>query len=331
MFIEQKKLSEPALYKNKVPLNAELVSRKSEFDSQIIENFHSREKFVVVCGPCSADNPEAMREYLRKLKALSNQCADLLVVARVYSSKPHSDGQGYKGAAFHLNCGDDVDLDNGILRCREIMRECIEIGLPVADELLYPELYECFDDLVSYWFVGARSSDDSLHRGLASGLDVCCGIKNSTDGDIRKVVDSLFAVSNPCVFPYCGAQIATNGCKNAHIVLRGGQYKKRYFSNIAKQDVINARRLLQQRGLNDFVIADLNHANSDKVAEKQKSNAKIALNAGVNGVMIESYLHSGGHLCEYGTSQTDDCLSFDDTVKIFEYLQNTISQKRMKK
>ena len=326
MFVEQKKLSPPTFYKNEISLNSELIARKREFDRQIIENMQTRKRFVVVCGPCSADNPEAMREYLHKLKAVSDNCLDLLVVARIYSSKPHSDGQGYKGSAFHLSRDDEVNLNDGILRCREMMRECIQIGLPVADELLYPELYECFDDLVSYWFLGARSSEDSLHRGLASGLDICCGVKNATDGDIRKVVDSLFAVSNPCIFPYNGAQITTSGCKNAHIVLRGGISEGHYFSNISKQCIINARGLLKERGLNDFVMADLNHANSEKVASNQLKNAEIALKAGVDGVMMESYLNGGGLSAEYGTSQTDDCLSFDDTVTILNYLQKQFAK-----
>ena len=331
MFVEQKKLFEPSFYKKKISLNDELFLRKREFDRLLIENMRMRKRFVVVCGPCSADKPEAMREYLHKLKTLSEECPDLLIVARIYSSKPHSDGQGYKGSAFHLNRGDAVDLNDGILRCREMMRECIQIGLPVADELLYPELYECFDDLVSYWFLGARSSEDSLHRGLASGLDVCCGVKNATDGDIIKTVDSLFAVANEYVFPYNAAQIATSGNQNAHIVLRGGVSNGRYFSNIAKQNVMNARRLLQQRGLSEFVMADLNHANSEKIAQNQKKNAEIALKAGVDGVMIESYLNGGGHSSEYGTSQTDDCLGFGDTAQILRYLQNTFSEKRLKR
>ena len=326
MFIEQKKLSKSAFYKKKIPLSGKLLERKLAFDSQLVQNLHTREKFVVVCGPCSADNPEAMREYLCKLKEVADNCPDLLVVARVYSSKPHSNGQGYKGSAFNLKESDQVDLHSGIVRCREIMRECLEIGLPVADELLYPELFECLGDLVSYWFVGARSSEDSLHRCLASGLDVCCGVKNATDGNVDKVVNSLFAVSNPCVFPHNGMQIATNGCKNAHIVLRGGVDEGQFSKNIACKDVAQAKDLLRQCGLNDFVMADLNHANSGKVGKIQIENAKLAADAGVDGVMLESYLYAGGHSTEYGTSQTDDCLSFEDTALVLEYLQTKFAK-----
>lgn len=328
MFIERKKLSKPAFYKKKISLRGDLLERKREFDRLLIENMATRQKFVVVCGPCSADSPEAMREYLLKLKAVADDCPNLLVVARVYSSKPHSNGQGYKGSAFHLQRNEEVDLHGGIIRCRQMMLDCLQIGLPVADELLYPDLYECFEDLVSYFFLGARSSEDSLHRDLASGLDVCCGVKNATEGNVDKVVNSLYAVSNPCVFPYNGKQIATNGCANSHIVLRGGLNEGQYSQNITAKDVSHAKTLLKKLGLNDFVMADLNHANSGKVAAKQIENAEKALRAGVDGIMIESYLNGGGQSREYGTSQTDDCLSFEDTKRLLVELQKKISLKK---
>ena len=323
MFCEQKKLQGSDFYKKRAPLTDGLRERKTEFDAQLKQNLIERKRFVVVCGPCSADDPKAMEEYLLKLKTVADVCPNLLVVARIYTAKPHSNGQGYKGAAFHLHNADDVDLDSGIIRCRQMMLRCLEIGLPVADELLYPELYECFNDLVSYWFVGARSSEDSLHRDLASGLDVCCGLKNATDGNVEKVVDSLYAVSNPRVFPRNGAQVATSGCKYAHIALRGGLNNGVFSTNITAEDVKYAKKLLKQHGLNDFVMADLNHANSGKVARTQIENAKLAIKAGVDGVMIESYLNGGGHSNAYGTSQTDDCLSFEDTEKLIKGMQKS--------
>ena len=269
MFTEQKKLKKACEYKKLAPISNELRVRKAQFDEQLRNNFKSRERFVVVCGPCSADDPTAMEEYLLKLKTVADACPKLLIVARIYTSKPHSNGQGYKGAAFHKHNDDAIDIDSGILRCRQMMFRCLEIGLPVADELLYPELFESFDDLVSYWFVGARSSEDNLHRDLASGLEVCCGVKNNTDGNIPKAIDSLYAVSNPCVFPYNGAQVATDGCKFAHIVLRGGLVEDVYVPNLFARDVAYTRKLLAQLGLNNFVMADLSHANSGKISIKQ--------------------------------------------------------------
>ncbi len=316
MFYEQRKLPLPNDYKTSVQLSEELRSIKLKFDVELKNNLVSKKRFVVVCGPCSADDPATMHKYLVQLKKVANECRNLLFVARIYTAKPHSDGRGYKGSAFNLHESDSVDIDSGIRRCRQMMLDCLSIGLPVADELLYPQLYECVDDLVSYWFVGARSSEDSLHRDFASGLDVCCGVKNTTDGSIGKTMDSLYAIAHPHVFPYRDAQIATDGCKYAHIVLRGGQVNGAYETNISPQDISQTRHLLKQRGLSDFIMADLNHANSGKVALNQIENARLALREKVDGVMVESYMYSGKQIMEFGVSQTDDCLDFATTENL---------------
>lgn len=315
----------PLEYKQLTPVSDALAAKKARFDQLLRENFASRKRFVVVCGPCSADDPQAMEEYLLRLKQVADECDKLLVVARIYTAKPHSNGVGYKGTAFQLRTGDLVDLDEGITRCRRMMRRCLEIGLPVADELLYPSLYESLNDLVSYWFVGARSSEDSLHRDIASGLDVCCGVKNSTDGSVEKAIDSLYAISNPCVFPHMGWQFSTSGCKYAHIVLRGGVTNGRYTPNLDAESVSVAKKSLCELGLNDFVMADLNHANSGKCADNQLKNARLALQNGVDGIMVESYLHAGGGSAEFGTSQTDDCLDFPSTAKLLRELNDKLS------
>ncbi len=258
-----------------------------------------------------------------RLKEVADSCPKLLVVARIYTAKPHSNGEGYKGTAFHLRLKDEVDLDEGIVRCRQMMVRCLEIGLPVADELLYPQLYDCTKDLVSYWFVGARSGEDSLHRDFASGLDVCCGIKNPIDGDIERCVDSIYAVSRPRAFPYGCMQYATEGCKFAHIVLRGGQTKGQYISNNNIESISLAKELLRKQGLNDYVMVDLNHANSGKVAFAQLDNARGALQIGADGVMIESYL-LGGKGCGYGVSQTDDCLDIETTEGLLRFINDAL-------
>ena len=327
MFTKQKKLKSVHTYKQLAPLSDELRKQKALFDELLKDNLISRKRFVVVCGPCSADDVTAMDEYLTKLKAIADECKDLLVVARIYTSKPHSNGQGYKGSVFHVRGDDDIDVDAGIIRCRQMMIRCLEIGLPVADEMLYPELYQYFDDLVSYWFVGARSSEDTLHRGYASGLEVCCGVKNATDGNIDKVVDSLYAVSKSCVFPCNGSQVVTDGCKYAHIVLRGGANGGAFTPNITAKDIAYAKKLLNKYQLNDFVMADLNHANSGKIAVLQIDNASLAVEAGADGVMIESYINAGGRSADYGTSQTDDCISMEQTNALLQYLQKAVTNK----
>ena len=152
---------------------------------------------------------------------------------------------------------------------------------------------------------------------------MCCGVKNGTDGDIIKVVDSLYAISNPCVFPFNGSQTATSGCKYAHIVLRGGKLGDDFALNISTEQTCLAKERLRSLGLNDFVMADLSHANSGKVAINQLENAKlVATNPDINGVMIESYLSCGVSDNSYGVSKTDDCLSFEDTIKVLDILNN---------
>lgn len=322
MFTIQKKLPSVDFIRSKYPLGKELNILKSKFDEKIKDNFVSRCKFTVICGPCSADNPDAMHEYLCKLSKAQANCPNLLIVARVYTTKPHSNGLGYKGTLFHESVVDNIDLEQGIIRARKMMINCIKLGLPVADELLYPELYPYFADLVSYWFVGARSSEDTLHRALASGLDVCCGVKNGTDGDIHKVVDSLYSVANAAVLPFDGAQIATNGCKYAHVVLRGGKLGDSFVSNILPEHTRLVKERLRSLGLNDYIMADLSHANSGKVAINQIQNASLVVrNRDINGVMIESYLHNGVDDNAYGISKTDDCLNFEQTTDILSILQ----------
>lgn len=322
MFVEQKKLPKPEYVYAKCPLGNKLNNLKRQFDEQIKDNFVTRKRLTVVCGPCSADDPAAMSNYLYKLKSVQTKYPNLLIVARVYTTKPHSNGQGYKGTCFHENVSDYADLEEGIMRARKMMINCLELGLPIADELLYPELYPYFADIVSYWFVGARSSEDTLHRSFASGLDVCCGVKNGTDGDILKVIDSLYAVSNPCIFPFSGAQIATNGCKYAHIVLRGGKLGDQFKANILPEHISFAKEKLRTLGLNDYIMADLSHANSRKVAANQIENARIvACNPDINGVIVESYLNTGIAENSYGVSKTDDCLNFDDTINVLSVLE----------
>ncbi|MDE7454704.1 MAG: 3-deoxy-7-phosphoheptulonate synthase [Clostridia bacterium] len=321
MFIEQKRLPSASDILNKCPIDENLGKVKQQFDKIIKDNFVNRKKLTVVCGPCSADNLDSMDEYLRKLKQIQTIHPNLLIVARIYTTKPHSNGQGYKGTCFQQSISDDVDIEEGIIRSRQMMINCLKLGLPVADELLYPELYRYFEDLVSYWFVGARSSEDAIHRGFASGLDICCGVKNGTDGDLQKVVDSVYAISNPCVIPYNGAQIATKGCKYAHVVLRGGKTENGFVSNLSYKHTNIVKEYLRNLGLNDFIMVDLSHANSGKVAKNQIENAKlVANNPDVHGVMGERYLFEGASDNSYGVSKTDPCLNFDDTVKVVEIL-----------
>lgn len=307
------------------PLSEELKNKKILWDKSLAQNMRQKTQFVVVCGPCSADNPEAVELYCEKLANMQSLFPNLFLVARIYTTKPHSNGQGYKGLCF----GDGRDLTNGIAQCRKMMIRAMESGLPVSDELLYPELHAYFSDLVSYWFVGARSSEDSLHRDFASSLDVCCGVKNSTNGLVEGAVQSLQAVAKPCVFPFDGYQVETQGNSLAHVVLRGGTDKSGYFQNLEKSDTAAAKKLLHELKLNDFVMADLSHANSGKVAARQIENAeKVSRDENIDGAMVESYLYGGADKNAFGVSKTDACVGFEDTVKILTILSNGFQNRK---
>ena len=312
-----------------IPIPYELSLAKDCLDAALKQNLHSRDRLVVVAGPCSADNPKAVVEYCKKLALLQQKFPNLLVVARVYTTKPHSNGQGYKGLCFQSEEGQEVDLATGIETCRKMMMSVLQLGLPIADELLYPELAPYFVDLVSYQFVGARSSEDSLHRAVASALNVCCGIKNATNGLISGAVNSLLAVASPCVFPCCGEVVHTGGNKFAHIVLRGGENKEGYFSNLGRESTAEAKRLLEKNGLNTFVMVDLSHANSGKIAENQLDNARIvATDPNVDGVMIESYLYRGRAQNAYGVSKTDECIDIAQTEEVLAILSQGFASRK---
>lgn len=330
MLTKRIKLPDEAWVKSQVPLGGVLAERKRAFDCRIIDNLTQKTKLTVVVGPCAADDEVAVSEYVGRLQGQCELYPDLLLVARIYTTKPHSASGGYMGRCF--GCGttaDSVDFTEGILACRRMMLNCIRCGLPVADELLYPALYKYFDDLVSYWFVGARSSENAIQRDMASGLELCCGIKNGTDGSIEKAVGSVQAVSCARQFPFEGEHVVSSGNKLAHIVLRGGFDGQTFTENIEPSQTAQAKALLKQCNLCDFVMADLSHANSAKHAERQLDNArKVAFDVNVDGVMAESYLGFGQAGNEYGVSKTDECLSFEQTLELLSILQSGFAKRR---
>ena len=317
MFTTTKEILSSQQIKHALPLSHCLASKKQEFDKLIKDNFVSKDKFVLVVGPCSADDPVAVREYCQRLKSLADRVADkMLVVARVYTTKPHSDGDGYLGLAFHDADGDKIDLEKGLMKCRQMMIECLKIGLPVADELLFCNHYDYFDDLVSYWFLGARSSLDTMHRSFASGIDTIVGVKNATDGNLLQTAQSLYAVSRPKAFLKDGCQVETTGNTYVHAVLRGYSADDKMVANMDAKSIQTLVDYCMKFGLNPFVMVDVSHANSNKIAQNQIENAlAVVEHKDVNGLMIESYL-SYGKGCGFGVSKTDECLSFEQTEQL---------------
>ena len=281
-------------------------------------NLETRQRLTVVAGPCSADDEDAVLQYCGRLAELQKQYSPLFIVARVYTCKPHSNGEGYQGLCITPHGAADVAQG---LRCsRRLMLNVLKEGLPVADELLYPQLYRYFDDVISYAFLGARSSEEQLspRRGVGAGYPLRRKKFHRRQGG--SAVQSLYAVCKPNVFPFDGCQVQTDGCKYAHVVLRGGMDRQGYFSNMDGASTAKTKQLLENQGLCDFIMTDLSHANSGKVAKNQLENAKIAAaDKNVNGVMAESYL-MGGSGDGFGVSKTDECLSWNDTRRMLDIL-----------
>jgi 3-deoxy-7-phosphoheptulonate synthase len=244
----------------------------------------------------------------------------------VFTAKPRTDGRGYLGLAFHDTEDSEIDFAAGIAKCREVMLMLLQLGIPVADELLYPELSEYFADLVSWQFLGARSSLDPLHRAVASGIDVAVGVKNSIDGDLKAVVKSVFAVSSSNNYIHNGCQLCTSGNKYSHVVLRGFHDGRNFRKNCNRESVDEVKRLIEEYHLDtNFVMVDCSHANSGKVASNQTQNALDAVGiAGVDGIMLESYLHSGTAKDTFGVSKTDECLSIEHTEKLITDIYNKL-------
>lgn len=317
MFKVTKIVSSPDELIQSLSLKPALAERKASFDTMLKDNFVSKEKFVVVVGPCSADDTAAVHEYCYRLKQLADKVSDkIIVVARIYTCKPHSDGDGYLGLAFHDSATDEVDFEKGITKCRKMMIDCLNIGLPIADELLFGDHCAYFEDLVSYWFLGARSSTDTLHRNYASGLETVVGVKNAIDGNLLQTAQSLYAISKPKAFLSDGLQVETSGNKFVHPVLRGYSVNEQMFANLDESTVQRMVDYCAKYGVDPFVVVDVSHANSNKIAANQIENAlAVATNKDVHGVMMESYLQHGKG-CGYGLSQTDECLSFEETESL---------------
>ncbi len=301
-----------------VPLSDNLAAAKATFDQEIKNAIAHKDKFVVAVGPCSADNMDSMTQYLSELKQLSLEVSDkMLIVARVYTAKPRTDGKGYLGRIFNEKASESIDIASGIIASRQLMQKCLQIGLPVADELLYPFVLPYLADMVSYYFLGARSSMDPLHRDYASGLDVAVGVKNGIDGDLLAVAKSVSCVQSSRTFADGDSVIATNGNPYSHVVLRGSHNGTDFVSNCNASSTAQVVQYCSELSLaNNFVMVDCSHANSAKVATKQIDNAlSLVGNSNVNGIIIESYIH-GGCGGGYGVSQTDDCLGWSDTKQL---------------
>ena len=331
-FINQ--LPSPAEIREQFPLAPELAEIKRRRDQEIKEVFTGEsQKFVVIIGPCSADNEEAVCDYTSRLVKVQEQTKDrLIIIPRVYTNKPRTTGEGYMGMVHQPDPEKKPDMFEGILAIRHMhMRVLRETGFPTADEMLYPENLNYLSDMMSYVAVGARSVENQFHRLVASGCDVPVGMKNPTSGDLSVMLNSIQAAQSGHTFLYRGWDVSTTGNPLAHAILRGGVDKYgTCVPNYHYEDLMRLWELYQKRGLSfPAAVVDANHSNSDKkykeqpriVSEVLHSRSRSPeLKALVKGVMIESYLEEGCQPIEgervYGKSITDPCLGWKDTERL---------------
>ena len=329
-----RKLPIPKDIKEQFPLTS-AAARSLESQVKAIKDVFTGEsdKFILVIGPCSADREDAVLDYTYKLREIHEKVKDkIIIVPRIYTNKPRTTGEGYKGMLHQPDPNGKPDMLKGIIAIRKLhMRALTETGLGCADEMLYPENYRYLSDLLAYVAVGARSVENQQHRLTASGLDIPVGMKNPTGGDITVMMNSIKAAQSSHVFLYRGWEVKTAGNPCAHAILRGfvDAHGKSH-PNYHYEDLYGLYETYQTSGLeNPAVIVDTNHSNSGKKYLEQTRIAKEILHSCryskdvrsiVKGLMIESYLEDGAQkICDdsvYGKSVTDPCLGWEKTERL---------------
>lgn len=315
------------------PLPASLKKIKEERDELCKDVIAGRtDKLLVVIGPCSAHEKAPVLEYVKRLSKLNEKVKDRLVlVPRIYTNKPRSKGVGYKGMFSQPNPEEKEDFVKGVKAIRDLLLQSIELaGLSAADEMLYPENFAYVEDLLTYVAVGARSSENQMHRLVASGIEVPVGIKNNTGGSLPVLLNSIYASQSPQVFKYHNWQVATGGNEYAHAVLRGMESTNgNDIPNFHYETVMRVLQGYRERGelRNPAIIIDTNHSNSGKQFRQQIRIVKEVMQnrtfdsdfkAIVKGFMIESFLVEGcqKHDIVFGQSITDPCLGWEDTERL---------------
>ena len=319
--------------KDMYPISDELVKIKRENDKALQAVFTGDDdRLVLVIGPCSADREDAVLEYISRLRRVQERVIDkIIIVPRVYTNKPRTTGDGYKGMLHQPDPNSPPDMLKGLIAIRKLhMKVLGQTGFSCADEMLYPENHNYLSDVLSYVAVGARSVENQLHRLTASGLDIPVGMKNPTGGDLSVMMNSITAAQHAHTFVYSNWEVQSKGNPLAHAILRGYANKHgRTVPNYHYEDLQLLCELYAKSGLsNPGVVIDTNHSNSGKHWEEQPRIAKEILHSTrhsgdifrmVKGLMIESYLEDGKQSpdgCVYGKSITDPCLGWDKTERL---------------
>lgn len=329
----QRKLPIPQEVKKEFPLTEKMIQVKAERDEEIRKVFEGKsDKFILVIGPCSADYSEPVLEYISRLRKISDQVSDkIIIVPRIYTNKPRTTGQGYKGMLHQPDPEAKPDMYKGIIAIRELHIAALrDYGFSCADEMLYPENFRYLSDLLSYVAIGARSVENQQHRLTASGISVPVGMKNPTGGDLSVMMNSITAAQASHTFLYRGWEVVSDGNPLAHSILRGYiDYTGKSSSNYHYEDLVQVNELYAKSGLvNPSVIVDTNHNNSGKQYLEQVRIAKDIVHSRnqnddikhlVKGLMIESYLEDGAQSAGehvFGKSITDPCLGWEKTEQL---------------
>ncbi len=328
-----RKLPTPEEIKEQFPVSPELIALKKQRDAEICDVFTGKSnKFLLIIGPCSADNEIAVCDYVTRLAKVNEKVKDkLILIPRIYTNKPRTTGEGYKGIVSQPDPEKKPDFLAGLIAMRKMQIHAMEeSGLTAADEMLYPENWPYVSDLLSYVAIGARSVEDQQHRLACSGFDVPAGMKNPTSGDLSVMLNSVYAAQHAHSFIFRGYEVKTSGNDLTHTVLRGATNKHgQNLPNYHYEDLNTLLSLYGERDLkNPACVIDTNHSNSNKKFEQQIRIAKEVMHSRklsadihslVKGLMIESYIEDG---CQkvgegiYGKSITDPCLGWASTEKL---------------
>ena len=329
----KRKLPIPQEVKEMFPVTEKMAKVKAERDEQISAVFEGKsDKFLLIIGPCSADHSEPVLEYISRLCKIQDQVSDkIIIIPRIYTNKPRTTGQGYKGMLHQPDPDATPDMYKGIVAIRDLHISALrDYDFSCADEMLYPENYRYLSDLLSYVAVGARSVENQQHRLTASGINVPVGMKNPTSGDLTVMMNSITAAQSSHTFIYRGWEVTSEGNPHAHAILRGYvDYTGSSRSNYHYEDLLKVSELYEKLGLaNPSVIVDTNHNNSGKKYLEQIRIAKDIVHSRnqnedvkhlVKGLMIESYIEDGAQSVGehvFGKSITDPCLGWEKTEQL---------------
>ena len=326
-------LPTPDEIRKQFPVPEKLARLKEERDQEIRDVITGKsDRFLVIIGPCSADNEDAVCDYVSRLARLNEQVRDrLILIPRIYTNKPRTTGEGYKGIVHQPDPGQKEDFLAGLIAMRKMHIHAIEVSeLTAADEMLYPDNWGYVSDILSYVAIRARSVEDQQHRVVASGFDVPTGMKNPTSGNLTVMLNSVYAAQHAHSFIYRGQEVETSGNRLAHTVLRGATNKHGgNLPNYHYEDLNLLLSLYNERDLvNPAAIIDTNHSNSGKQFDQQIRIVKEVMHSRrlngdirrlVKGVMIESYIEEGAQKVGggvYGKSITDPCLGWKDSERL---------------